>query len=57
MQTYMREATSQETVISQLIEDETKDLTGLYHGYAGNFLSVSPLFGRFLYMCAPELQG
>ena len=29
----------------------TKDLTGLYHGYADNFLSVSPEFGRFLYMC------
>jgi predicted O-methyltransferase YrrM len=52
MQTYMSEGTSQEAVIGQFIEAETKDLTGLYHGLAGNFLNVSPEFGRFLYMCA-----
>ena len=37
--------------MGQVVEAETKDLMGLYHGYAGNFLSVSPEFGRFLYMC------
>ncbi|MDE1150279.1 MAG: class I SAM-dependent methyltransferase [Azospirillaceae bacterium] len=39
-------------MISQFIEAETRDLAGLYHGLAGNFLTVSPEFGRFLYMCA-----
>ncbi len=48
MQTHMSEGTNQEAVISQFIEAETKDLEGVYHGLAGNFLSVSPEFGRFL---------
>jgi predicted O-methyltransferase YrrM len=51
MQTFEGEATTVEQAMSQVVEAETKDLTGLYHGYAGNFLSVSPKFGRFLYMC------
>jgi predicted O-methyltransferase YrrM len=41
-----------EDAMRQVVEAETEDLTGLYHRYAGNFLSVSPEFGRFLYMCA-----
>jgi predicted O-methyltransferase YrrM len=52
MQSHMSEGTNQEAVISQFIEAETKDLEGVYRGLAGNFLSVSPEFGRFLYMCA-----
>ncbi|UPJ53578.1 class I SAM-dependent methyltransferase [Bradyrhizobium sp. 200] len=52
MQTFESEGTTVEQAISHVVEAETKDLTGLYHGYAGNFLSVSPEFGRFLYMCA-----
>jgi predicted O-methyltransferase YrrM len=52
MQTVMNEMTNIEQVMRQVVEAEAKDLTGLYHGYAGNFLSVSPEFGRFLYMCA-----
>ncbi len=52
MQTYASEAANPEQAISHVIEAETKDLTGLYRGFAGNFLSVSPDFGRFLYMCA-----
>lgn len=57
MKTYMNEATSSETVIGRFIESETKDLTGLYHGLAGNFLNVSPEFGRFLYMCARSCKA
>ncbi|MDI4239160.1 class I SAM-dependent methyltransferase [Bradyrhizobium sp. Arg237L] len=56
MQVYMSEATNGEA-ISQFIEAETKDLTGLYHGLAGNFLNVSPEFGRFLYMCARSCKA
>jgi predicted O-methyltransferase YrrM len=52
MQTYASEMTNVEQAMRQVVEAETKDLTGLYHGYAGNFLSVSPEFGRFLYMSA-----
>jgi predicted O-methyltransferase YrrM len=51
-QTYAREATSGEHWLAGFIEAETKDLTGVYHSLAGNFLNVSPHFGRFLYMCA-----
>ncbi len=52
MQTYAGEMTDPEQVMSRIVESETKDLKGLYHGFAGNFLNVSPQFGRFLYMCA-----
>ncbi len=52
MQTFESEATTVEQAMSQVVEAENKDLTGLYHGYADNFLNVSPQFGRFLYMCA-----
>jgi predicted O-methyltransferase YrrM len=51
-QSYGRGVTSHEQVIAQFIDAESKDLAGLYHGLAGSFLSVSPEFGRFLYMCA-----
>jgi predicted O-methyltransferase YrrM len=37
---------------SALLEEEKRDYRGLYRKYAGNFLSVAPEFGRFLYMCA-----
>ncbi|WP_245476773.1 hypothetical protein [Bradyrhizobium sp. Leo170] len=56
LQAYMSEATNGEA-ISQFIEAETKDLAGLYHGLAGNFLNVSPEFGRFLYMCARSCKA
>lgn len=52
MQTYASEMTNVEQAMRQVVGAETEDLTGLYHGYADNFLSVSPQFGRFLYMCA-----
>lgn len=51
-QTHAGEATSREQIITQFIDAETRDLRGLYHGLAGNFLNVPPEFGRFLYMCA-----
>jgi predicted O-methyltransferase YrrM len=52
MQTFPDEAGPREEMLGQFIEAESKDLAAVYHGLAGNFLSVSPLFGRFLYMCA-----
>jgi predicted O-methyltransferase YrrM len=52
VQTYASNATSQEQMLAQVIEDETNNLKGLYHGLADNYLNVSPQFGRFLYMCA-----
>jgi predicted O-methyltransferase YrrM len=57
MQTYASEMTNVEQAMRQVVEAETEDLTGLYHGYADNFLSVSPEFGRFLYMCARSCKA
>jgi predicted O-methyltransferase YrrM len=37
---------------SKLLEEERKDYRALYRRFASNFLSISPDFGRFLYMCA-----
>ncbi|MET4196685.1 class I SAM-dependent methyltransferase [Bradyrhizobium sp. LA6.12] len=52
MQTFAREASSREEMISQAIAAESRDLNEVYQRFADNFLSVSPRFGRFLYMCA-----
>lgn len=52
MQAYMNEGTSREEMISQAIAAENRDLNEVYQRFASNFLSVSPRFGRFLYMCA-----
>ena len=57
MQKYMAETTDVEKVIGQFIDAETKDLAGTYRGLAGNFLNVSPEFGRFLYMCARSCKA
>ncbi len=51
MQAFESGATTVEQAMSQVVEAESSDLTRLYHRHAGNFLSVSPEFGRFLYMC------
>jgi len=51
MQALVNEAGSREEMISQAIAAENRDLGQVYQGYANNFLSVSPRFGRFLYMC------
>ena len=50
-QTFTNEASSCDEIISRMIEAESRDLKGLYSGFASNFLSVSPRLGRFLYMC------
>lgn len=34
------------------LEEEAKDYRALYRKYAGNFLSIAPDFGQFLYMSA-----
>src|SRR6185503_15768864 len=57
MQTYASEASGLEQVVTQVIDGETRDLKGFYQGFAGNFLSVSPAFGRFLYMCARSCKA
>lgn len=57
MQTFASEMTNVEQAMRQVVEAETSDLTGLYRGYADNFLSVSPEFGRFLYMCARSCKA
>ncbi|RQH14581.1 class I SAM-dependent methyltransferase [Bradyrhizobium sp. RP6] len=51
VQAVTNEASSREEMITRLITAESRDLEGIYRGFAGNFLSVSPQFGRFLYMC------
>ncbi|MGX1321479.1 putative O-methyltransferase YrrM [Bradyrhizobium sp. USDA 377] len=52
MQTFVNDGTSREEMISQAIAAESRDLNEVYQRFANNFLSVSPRFGRFLYMCA-----
>ncbi|MBW7969732.1 class I SAM-dependent methyltransferase [Bradyrhizobium sp. BR 10289] len=52
MQAFANEASSREEMIGQAIAAENRDLNDVYRRFAGNFLSVSPRFGRFLYMCA-----
>lgn len=56
-QTLAGDAASEEQMHTRFIEAETKDLKGVYHGLAENFLNVSPQFGRFLYMCARACQA
>ncbi|MBR0956425.1 O-methyltransferase [Bradyrhizobium japonicum] len=51
-QSFANEASSREEMINQLVTAEGRDLEGTYRGFADNFLSVSPRFGRFLYVCA-----
>ncbi|EAQ81520.1 O-methyltransferase [Blastopirellula marina] len=36
----------------KVLDDEAKDYKAVYRGYAGNYLNVSPEFGKFLYMSA-----
>ena len=37
---------------ADLIAEERVNYRAIYRGYAGNFLNVSPVYGRFLYMIA-----
>lgn len=39
-------------VIAEHFAGEKRDIRGFYHGYADNFLNVTPEYGRFLYQCA-----
>lgn len=57
MQAYANEMISVEQAMAQVVEAENRDLTGLYRGYTDHFLSVSPEFGRFLYMCARSCKA
>lgn len=52
MQAAGRESITFEQAMQRVVDAEIEDMTGLYRGYAGNFLSVEPEFGRFLYMLA-----
>ncbi|OSQ40453.1 O-methyltransferase [Thalassospira mesophila] len=54
---YEDKATSHDQIIAQFIDAENRDLEGLYHGFAGNFLNVSAEFGQFLYMCARSCKA
>jgi predicted O-methyltransferase YrrM len=38
--------------LKTFLEDERKDYKAIYRTLAGNYLNVSPEFGKFLYMCA-----
>ena len=57
MQAYAGETTNAEQAMRQVVEAETEDLIGLYRGFSGNFLAVSPEFGRFLYMCVRSCKA
>lgn len=46
------DSASREDSISQLLTAEGRDYKGLYHRFAEHYLSVSPEFGRFVYLCA-----
>lgn len=41
-----------EQMVSDILAQEYDDYPTIYHGYAGNFLAVSPEYGRFLYAIA-----
>ncbi len=43
---------SPEQAIAGMLAQERADYRAVYRGYAGNFLAVSPAYGRFLYMVA-----
>lgn len=49
MQTVMNKG--REEILGEFLQAETRDVAAVYRELAGNFLSVSPDFGRFLYMC------
>lgn len=49
MQTVMNKG--REEILGEFLQAETRDVAAVYRELVGNFLSVSPDFGRFLYMC------
>lgn len=52
MATLNASGSSTEQAIAGLLAEERADYRSVYRGYAGNFLSVSSTYGRFLYMMA-----
>jgi len=52
MATIQAPGTSIEQVVTDILAEERADYRGTYRRYAGNFLAVSPAFGRFLYAMA-----
>jgi predicted O-methyltransferase YrrM len=56
-QTFTNGTSSREEIIGRIIEAESRDLKGLYNGFADNFLSVSPRLGLFLYMCVRSCKA
>ncbi|SHH14178.1 O-methyltransferase [Pollutimonas bauzanensis] len=52
IEAYSSQGATQEQMIGQILEQEAKDLKALYGGLAGNFLNVTPEFGRFCYIAA-----
>lgn len=48
---------SAEQAIADLLAEDAADYKGVSHRYAGNFLSVSPAYGRFLYMMARSVRA
>ncbi|MGH7965905.1 MAG: O-methyltransferase [Candidatus Binatia bacterium] len=51
LERFCNQETSQDEM-AKFFAAEAKDYRALYRTYEGNFLNVSPVFGRFLYMCA-----
>lgn len=43
---------STEGMIANLLAEERSDYRAVYHRYAGNYLAVTPTYGRFLYAMA-----
>lgn len=41
-----------EQMVADILAEERADYRAIYHGYADNFLAVSPEYGRFLYAIA-----
>ncbi|WEK47936.1 MAG: class I SAM-dependent methyltransferase [Candidatus Andeanibacterium colombiense] len=41
-----------EQMVADILAEERADYRAIYHGYADNFLAVSPEYGRFIYAIA-----
>ena len=52
MATAFNGAGGSEQIVSDILAQERADYPAIYHGYADNFLAVSPEYGRFLYAVA-----
>lgn len=46
------ESASVSAALNGILEAEEQDYQGLYRQHAEHFMSISPEFGRFLYLCA-----